>query len=318
VAANLVEGLSRLGHEAELQPMQARRSEGMVNVGGVPARLRQAARINRYIHRQRFDVVHIHWAYMGWLGISGRYPYFLHCHGSDLRRNLRWPILAWLTRRALGSARRVFYSTPDLRGYAKRVRPDSVFAPNPVNLRLFQPADAEVGRNGGARILLTSRFDAVKGVGTAVTMVRNLKRRSPLVEVDAFNWGSLTSSFADPRLINRIEKVPYHDVPDLLSRYDIVIGQFKLGAVGMSELEAMACGKPVVAYFNYPNVYDEPPPIFSTRDPREGAEVLQRLVEDEGLRREAGEKGRAWVEKNHDHLKVARLMESHYREVLGG
>ena len=318
VAATLVDGLQRLGHQAELKPMRIRPSETTMakRIVLLPGRLRETAEINRYIHRNHFDVVHLHWAYMGWMGILGRYPYLLHCHGFDLTRNLRWPFMGWLTRQALKNAQRVFYSTPDLMAPAARVRPDSVFIPNPINLLNFRPAKASTGK--GRRILMISRFEAKKGPETALAMIRELKRRDPSVQVDAFRWGVLASQLADPRLMNLIPTVPYRDMPALLSSYDIVVGQFKLGIVSMSELEAMACGRPVVSHFNYPEVYDEPPPIFSTRDAEEGAEILARLVEDEQMRREAGERGRAWVEGHHDYAKVAQLVEGHYREVLGG
>jgi glycosyltransferase involved in cell wall biosynthesis len=314
VAATLVEGLRRLGHEAELNPMRTRRSEGALEVTGVPARFVEARRINSYIHRSSFDVIHLHWAYMGWMGILGNYPYFLHCHGSDLRRNLGWPFLNWLTRRALEKAQRVFYSTPDLRRSATQVRKDAVFIPNPIDLNRFRPAEASNGKN--VRILLMSRFEAVKGPEKALAMIRELRRREPRVQVDAFDWGIARSRFADPALMNLIPTVPYASMPELLSRYDILIGQFKLGIVSMSELEAMACGKPVLCFFNYPEAYDEPPPVFSTRDHREGADIISRLVEDNQLRKEAGEKGRAWVEQHHDFVRVAKLVEGHYQEIL--
>jgi hypothetical protein len=80
----------------------------------------------------------------------------------------------------------------------------------------------------------------------------------------------------------------------------------------------MACGKPVVGWYNYPEVYDEPPPLLSTRDVGQGVEILTQLAGDSAMRREAGEKGRAWVEEHHDSTKVARLLERHYREVLAG
>ncbi len=162
-----------------------------------------------------------------------------------------------------------------------------------------------------------SRFEAVKGPETAVAMIRELKRRDPDVQVDAFDWGVARSRFADPALMNLIPTVPYASMPELLSRYDILIGQFKLGIVSMSELEAMACGKPVVAWYNYPEVYDEPPPVFSTSDVHQGAELLARLADDGAMRREAGQKGRTWVEEHHDFVRVAKLVERHYQEALG-
>lgn len=314
VAATLVEGLRHLGHEAELKPMRTRRSEGALEVTGVPARLMEARRINSYIRRRSFDVVHLHWAYMGWMGILGNYPYLLHCHGFDLARNLEWPVLGWLTRRALRKAQRVFYSTPDLAPHAAQVRDDAVFIPNPIDLERFRPTQAP--NRLGRRILMISRFEAKKGPETAVAMIRELKRRDPNVRVDAFDWGVMRSQPLTSGL-NLIPRVPYSEMPALLGRYDIVVGQFKLGIISMSELEAMACGKPLVSFFNYPQAYDEPPPIFSTRDAEEGAESLAKLLEDDQLRKQAGEAGRAWVEQHHECVNVARIIEQHYREALG-
>ncbi len=315
VASTLVDGLRCLGHEAELEPMRGRRSEGALEVTGIPARLLEARRINGYIRRRQFDVVHLHWAYMGWMGILGRYPYFLHCHGSDLRRNLRWPVLGRLTRSALKRAARVFYSTPDLAPLLSPLRPDAVFIPNPINLDRFQPLSARNGRD--ARILMMSRLDEKKGIETAAAIVDEARRHNPAIQVDAFEWGTLKSRPLGDGF-NLIRRVPFGQMPALLGGYDILVGQFKLGAIGMSELEAMACGKPVIAYFNYPEVYDEPPPIVSTRDAKDGAAALLRLLEDRQMRKEMGEKGRAWVEAHHGHVEVARLVERHYREALGG
>ena len=316
VAATLVDGLRRLGHDVQFEPMRTHRHEASVasRALGLPERLREAIRINRVIRKGGFQAVHLHWAYMGWMGIAGRYPYFVHCHGSDLRRNLSWAGLGWATRRSLRGARRVFYSTPDLKRLAAGVRPDSVFIPNPINTEVFRPLERP--RGDGVKVLLMSRFEPVKGPETALAIVREVKRSHPCVQVDAFDWGVSVAEFADPELVRLIPTVPYAEMPALLASYDIVVGQFGLGILSMLELEAMACGRPLVGYFRYPEVYDEPPPMLSTRDVREGSRLLAGLVEDAQAREQLGETARAWVEERHDYLKVARLVEGYYQEAL--
>ena len=318
VAATLVDGLRRLGHDVQFEPMRLHRQEASFasRAALFPSRLREALRINRLIRNGGFQAVHLHWAYMGWMGMLGRYPYFVHCHGSDLRRNLRWPVLGRLTRSALKSAVRVFYSTPDLKSIALGVRPDSLFVPNPINTEVFRPPERK--REDSPKVLLMSRFEPVKGPETALAIVRELKRTHPCVEVHAFDWGVSVAQFADPELVRLIRTVPYQEMPELLAGYDVVVGQFRLGILSMSELEAMACGRPLVGYFTYPEVYDEPPPMLSTRDVQEGARLLAGLVEDVQAREQLGESARAWVEKRHDHLTVARLVEGYYLEALEG
>jgi glycosyltransferase involved in cell wall biosynthesis len=212
-------------------------------------------------------------------------------------------------------ARRFYYSTPDLRVFASPVRADSQFLPNPIDTRQLRPLPR--AGSGPPRVLLLSRFEREKGQDIAVAMARALRRRLPAVEIDAFDWGPLVAELADPGVVRLIPTVPYREIPELLCRYDLLFGQFQLGAMGMMELEAMACGKPLLSYFKYPEVYDEPPPLYSTVDPAEGAEIAASLLSDAAARRQAGEKGRAWVEAHHNFIEVARTLEGHYRAALG-
>lgn len=316
VAATLVEGLNRLGHQAELRRLRIAGGWYPLPIKALflPHRILEGMAANRYIKRHRFDIVHIHMAYMGWLGILGRYPYFLHCHGHDLRRNLYHPLLRWLTRRALARAYRVYYSTPDLAFDAAWARPDAVFLPNPINIDRFQPGPND--QPGDPRLLLISRLWDIKGVDTAFGIIREVKQRYPSASIHAFAWGPERRRFRDNRDVSFIPFVPYSEMPDLISRYDIVVGQFVVGSLGMSELESMACGKPVVSYFCYPEVYDEPPPVFSAQDVAGAVEHLAALLENPSLRRQAGEKGREWVLQHHHYLKIARMVEQDYQSFL--
>jgi glycosyltransferase involved in cell wall biosynthesis len=312
VGTTLVAGLRRLGHDAELRDL-TNRGGGLplpLKLALFPERLREGLAVNRYARGGSFDVVHLHVAYMGWLGLIGRYNYFLHGHGLDLELNLKRPIVRWFTVRSMLRAERFYYSTPDLAQYATTVRSDSVFLPNPIDVERFRPNPRSESKF--PRLLLLGRFEAKKGPQEAMRIIRALRRREPSVEVDAFNWGPQVRQLADPNLVRLIPTVPYAQMPELIGRYDILLGQFRLGILSMMELEAMACGKPLVTYFKYPEVYDEPPPVFSTADPDDGAAIVSSLLGDATQRREAGERGRAWVESNHHFVAVARKLESDY------
>jgi glycosyltransferase involved in cell wall biosynthesis len=313
VGSTLVDGLNALGNQAELIQTQVAGARYPLPIKSLflPKRLQEAVAINKYLRTNNFDVIHLHVAYMGWLGIMGKYPFFLHCHGIDLYRNLYHPLLRKITVKALRAAEKVFFSTPDLMAHAARIRPDAIFLPNPINTENFRPM-RDGHENRSPRLLFISRLDAVKGPEVAFAAIEELKRRRPEAQVDAFDLGGEVERYRDRTDVNFIRPVSYAEMPALLNSYDIIIGQFKLGIVSMSELESMACGKPVVSYFSYPSFYDEPPPLYSTNDLTILVEYLTKLVDDPSLRREAGEMGREWVVRHHDYLTVARTLETEY------
>ncbi|MAG37169.1 MAG: hypothetical protein CL878_13125 [Dehalococcoidia bacterium] len=102
---------------------------------------------------------------------------------------------------------------------------------------------------------------------------------------------------------------------------DIVLDQFHdaVGSFGTVTVEAMACARPVIMYFN-PKVHEwcleENPPIQSALT---AAEIYGQLVALAGSpeRREAvGAQSRAWVERWHSWKRVAQAHLELYREVF--
>lgn len=312
VGATLVDGLVHLGHEAELRRLRlvAKRRSTSVKLLVSPLRLQEWLAVNRQVRLGDYDVVHIHFAYLGWLGILGRYPYTLHCHGSDVRRDLhdrlrRWPILISLRR-----AHSVLFVTPDLASIVRPIRPDAIFLPNPVNTDRFRPCYGTAERP--PRILIGSNLSPIKRVDIAFEAIQILLARHPQVQVTAIDQGPERQRYRGISRVTFVPPVPYEEMPALVQAHDMVIGQFGLGILSMVELESMACGKPVVCYFNYGDWYPEPPPVLSTNQPAQAADYLSALVENPVLRRQSGERGRAWVEEQHGYLAVAKQLEQIY------
>lgn len=313
VGSTLVAGLKQLGHTADLRRLRlfAAKQPSLVKMLALPWRLYEISEVNREIKRVKYDVVHIHFAYLGWTGIVGGYPYFLHCHGSDVRRWLRDPIRRRLFGQSLGQARSVFYSTPDLAQPVSSVRPDALFLPNPVNVTHFEPV-TKAENQQPVRVLIISELSPIKKASVAFEAVKRLIANHPEVQVTAINRGLDRSHYYDTPGVTFTAPVPYEDMPALINAHDIVIGQFGIGSIGMAELEGLACGKPVICYFKYGDCYPHPPPLFSTDRLEQVVNYLIALVEDPKLRRESGEQSRAWVLQYHSYISIARQLEQIY------
>jgi glycosyltransferase involved in cell wall biosynthesis len=86
----------------------------------------------------------------------------------------------------------------------------------------------------------------------------------------------------------------------------------------MAELEAMACGRPVVTWFNELHAYDVPPPYVSAVDGYDIAVAIANLADNPDLREELGEKGRQWVLEHHGLEPVVDRVEEVARAIIAG
>ena len=110
----------------------------------------------------------------------------------------------------------------------------------------------------------------------------------------------------------------------LLARYinacDAVLDQFMLGAFGTTTPEAMACGKPVLLYFNEEDhrwCLPEPPPIINVRTVDEIAQALQKIHDRPDWAVDIGRQGEEWFNRHHNidvvvqrHLELYRNIQS--------
>ncbi|PKR86802.1 glycosyltransferase family 4 protein [Heyndrickxia camelliae] len=97
-----------------------------------------------------------------------------------------------------------------------------------------------------------------------------------------------------------LEKVSHEQAMQTYLKSDIIIDQLLCGSYGMLSVEAMAMGKPVVAYIR-DDVREHFPadlPIVQAT-PDNLDEVLLKLIQNPSLRHEIGMKSREYVEKYH-------------------
>lgn len=314
VGSTLVKSLRLIGHDADLVRLRipAARGSLLAKLLSIPLRIATMYSTNRYVKTDNYDVVHIHYAYLGWYGIIGKYPYYLHCHGTDVRVGLASIKSKWAIEKSLRMAKVVFVSTPDLLTLIRKIREDAIFVPNPINTDVFYPAERRKS-NEKTRILIISRPAPTKGIAVALQAVAKLPAKYlQNAELTVFEPWEAPKNLQVSCPIHLVGFQSHSMMPDFINSHDIVIGQFGIGSLGVSELESMACAKPVITGFRFKDAYGTPPPIIAAFDADSISKGITELFEMGNQRRNIGIEAREWVIQNHGYLKVAKQIERYY------
>jgi glycosyltransferase involved in cell wall biosynthesis len=310
----LVRRLRELGVDAVLiDPVQPGRDlRWPWRLRAVPRRYTALLAAALRARRRRPQLVHLHYARMGWMARLVDRPYVLHCHGTDVRGvrpDSRW---GRLTAPWMRDAARVLYATPDLAEWVLPFRPDAEFLPNPIEIPALP---AEPPRTD---LLVGVRFDPVKGADRVIEVIRRLRAIRPQTSLTLVERGGQLAEALEAAGPDawKVPFLPHDDMPALISRHRLALGQLAVGALGTYELEAMAGGVPTAAAFRFADAYPEPPPLVAGDSPQDIAEGLARLLDDEPARLALGQASRAWVERHHGAEAVTRRVLALYGEIV--
>lgn len=261
----------------------------------------------RAIGRERPDVVHVHWARLVPFVPTGGVPLVAHVHGSDVRghgRSRRGRFVA----RSLRDAAAVLVSTPDL---LDEVPAGAIHLPNPVDTEFFRPADDRTACV--PEVLLFARLSRVKGADVLLAATRELLRLRPDVNVRAFGG----TEYDRDALAAGVRLLPAGDrdaVRDALRRADVVIGQQAIGALGLSELEAMAVGLPVIVPLDTGR-FDAEVPVACAYGAEEVAARCAALLDQPADVAALGAAARRYVEGHHAFDVVAPRLAEIYESI---
>jgi glycosyltransferase involved in cell wall biosynthesis len=180
----------------------------------------------------------------------GKRPVVGHAHGSDLRTSLKHPAWGRIVRYNLKNSDKVLVSTPDVLGQAKAFREDAEYLPNPVDTEFFCPKPL-VTHDGKKRVLIAS--DSNWSVKKTDLAIKALSRIKGDIDVSIIAYGAdFDKTVALARMVglrlNVLPKVPHAKMNKYYWDSDVVIDRFTLGSLGVVSLEAIACGRPVVAF----------------------------------------------------------------------
>jgi len=126
------------------------------------------------------------------------------------------------------------------------------------------------------------------------------------------------------QLVSWREPVPHSEVPQVMAELDVLVLPSRTVArwkeqFGHVLIEAMAMGIPVVGSScgEIPNVIGRQDLIFAENDPRELAEILERMVQDDEWRAEVSQYVAERVSRLYTHETIAKRLVSVYRNLLG-
>jgi glycosyltransferase involved in cell wall biosynthesis len=284
----------------------------------MPWRMVDLRKIAWRLDSRSFDIAHIHWAPYGALDFVSKIPIVVHCHGSDVRYRLRQPIFRSLLRSVFRRAACVLCITPDLLPVVQEVCPNVQFSPAPIDTHRFMPAPANDSSTSRAwTVLLFARLHPNKGSEIAMQGLASFAQQHRDIRVKVLDAGPLRNAFRQryDEIFEFIPPVAASKVESLIHDADAVVGQLALGAMGLSELQAMSCGKPVVASFRYEDAYNDSPPLCQASTPDEVHEHLEYLLRHPGEAQRLGVRARDWVITYHDLQKLADRLETLYQSV---
>ncbi len=267
-------------------------------------------------------------------------PYVVGTHGSDVWRLIRGSsgrnFYVWQGRRTLKRAARVFSVSRYIAGLAMELAPgirDPVVIPNGVDITLFQPGVRTRSYwSSKSGIELENRFvictiaalTRSKNHATALQAVASLIRRGKKVAYLIAGAGPLEMELR--ALVQRLDVQPYvaflgnvdHPaVASLLRSCDLFVlpsSRLQGEGFGIVFLEAGVCGVPAIGgnTGGIPEVIQDGETGFlvNPEDSEEISQRIEKLIEDEELRRTMSSKARAWAETHTWETTIRRYIQS--------
>jgi glycosyltransferase involved in cell wall biosynthesis len=236
-----------------------------------------------------------------------------HAHGSDVRTSLDHPLWGRIVRHNLKNCTKVLVSTPDIFGRAREIREDAEYLPNPVDSEFFYPKPL-AAHKGKKKVLIASDSNwSVKGTDTAVRALGKIKDQ---VDVSIIEYGedyqrtlALASSLG--LKLNRLPKAKHEELNQYYWNSDAVIDRLTLGSLGMVSLEAIACGRPAIAFVSSEYEAYKDFPMKGVRTEDDAAALI--LQADARLWQKQSE----YLEKEHNTRTVVKRLLKIYDQAMG-
>ena len=278
-----------------------------------------------FAHRKKYD---LYWAMMTYMlfpvVLAHQAPYVLTLQDGDPFAHVfrRWFILPFRPLLSYGfrHAARIQAISNFLASWAKElgyIGPSYVI-PNGVNVERFGNVQHRVLNKDNVTLITTSRLVTKNGIGDVIEAMKYLPQG---VKFRIIGSGPLekslklkSDSLQLQRRVEFLEEIPNSDVPKYLGEADIFIRPSLSEGQGISFIEAMAAGLPVVAtpVGGIPDfLKDGETGVFcEPKNPQSIARAVMKLVNDDTLRERIKENALKMVREKYDWNLIAGEMKS--------
>lgn len=116
-----------------------------------------------------------------------------------------------------------------------------------------------------------------------------------------------------PSKIEIIPKIKRQNMPSYLASMDALLGQISMTSCGSTEREAALCNKPIFCYA--PENFSENDPFYKeSKDPKEIAAYIDKIVLDREFREQLALTQNAWVKKIFDNKRTIQQWKEIFEE----
>lgn len=293
-------------------------------------------RLRRIFEQRKVDVVHVHSPYSPILPMVGvlaapKSAVTVGTFHSVFPRSLAMDLAAPVMRRVISRLNgKIVVSEACIGSLAPYLPYEYTVIPNGIDDRRFSPEADPIPelRDGKLNILFLGRFDPRNGLDTMIGAFTEVRRRlGPEVRLIVVGDGPLRSRYqamvpddvaADVHWAGRVN----WNRPRYYATADIHCTPCQRASFGMVLLEAMSCGRPVVASrisgFQLLMEHGRQGLLISPAESVERfAEALTYLAERPDERERMGREGRRTAVAEYAWSKVAARLEEYYVELLG-
>jgi L-malate glycosyltransferase len=207
---------------------------------------------------KRMDVLHCHYAgrYGVWGALSAVHPFLVSIWGSDILLNphksiLHRTALGWMLRRAdhlQSTSQNMAKAAWDLYGLK-----GIAIVPFGIDTEKFTPLSKSPSPK--VRIIAIKSLESVYGFDVLIRAIAAINRQGDFPEIECSIYGKgsqqpelegLVQELGLRKVVAFKGRIEQDKVPQLLSNADLAIYPSRSESFGVSALEAMACGCPVI------------------------------------------------------------------------